>query len=220
MGTMKNFLLGLILCLVGGLGALAQEAAPLPVVRLSDGRVLKNVTFSRFGAETVTMRSQLGPVTVRYEALPDDVRSEAERKRPGGPKWFAGDTSGNTRAIEGQVFIQTQGAGAYKFGNVEVYAFDLAALSRFEQGGGAVQLPRPIHRTTTDADGKFVLKVPRDRACFIFVEASRLRAVGVDTWTERFQWRVADSEVRAGRPLLLSQDNRAAPREVTIEPVN
>lgn len=196
----------------------AQEKA-LPVLRLSDGRVLKNVTFTRYGIENVTMRSHLGPVTVRYDALPDDVRGAAEQRRPGGAKWFAGDTSGNTRAIEGQVFIQTRGAGAYKFGGVEVYAFDLAALSRF-QGSGEVQLPRPIHKTTTDGDGKFVLKVPVDRACFIFAQASRLRAVGLEEWNEVFQWRVPDSEVRANKPVLLSQENKAEPRKVNIEPVN
>lgn len=203
-----KLLIAVLMGLLAG-GVLGAEEKPLPVVRLSDGRVLRNVTFARYGGQTVTLRSHAGPVTVRYEALPDDVRSAAEQKRPGGPKWFAGDTSENTLSIEGQVFIATAGAGAYKFGNVDVYAFDVAAWQSFSQRSqGGVRLPRPIHKVTTDADGKFTLKVPVDRAFFIFAQASRLRTAGLDSWTERFEWRVPMSAVREGQLLRLSDQHR------------
>lgn len=203
--------------------ALAQEPPKeptFPTVRLADGRVLRNVTFGRAGADTVVLRAASGPVAVRYEALPDDVRAAAEKRRPGGPRWFAGDTSGNTDTVEGQVFIQTAGAGSYKFGEVDVYAFDLALLQNFHHPSqGVVRLPRPIHRTTTDADGRFTLKLPRDRPYFIFAQASRLRVAGPDTWTERFEWRVPMDAVRAGKPLLLSSDHRTTyTARLEIEP--
>jgi hypothetical protein len=192
--------------------ALAQEPPKeptFPTVRLADGRVLRNVTFGRAGADTMVLRSTSGPVAVRYEALPDNVRAEAERRRPGGPRWFAGDTSGNTDSVEGQLFIQTAGAGSYKFGDTEVYAFDLSLLQNFHHPSqGVVRLPRPIHRTTTDADGRFTLKLPKDRPYFIFAQASRLRVAGPDTWTERFEWRVPMDAVRPGKPLLLSGEHR------------
>lgn len=192
---------------------------PVPVMRLSDGRIMKNVEFTKFGVVVVSTKSNLGHVGLRYEALPDEVRAAAEQKRPGGPKWFAGDTSGNTRTISGQVFVQTRGAGAYKFGNVDVYAFDISALSYFDGSARLVRLPKPIYRTTTDADGNFSVKVPLDRTCFIFVEASRLRTAGLDSWTERHQWRIAESAARAGKPLMLTQDNAKTPRAVEIESV-
>lgn len=186
-------------------------SAPVPVMRLPDGRVLRGATFTKYGPELVTIRSNLGPLSVRYELLPDDIRAEAERHRPGGPRWFAGDTSGNTQTINGQIFVQTVGAGAYKFGNVDVYAIDLAALSNFSQPG-KVKLPRPIHMTTTDADGKFALRVPIDRPYFIFAQASRL----VET-VRLYQWQIPMSDVRAGKPLALTQDNKSPVRRVEIE---
>lgn len=195
---------------------------PVGIIRLSDGRVLKNVTFVKFGADIVLMRSNLGPVGVRYEALPEDIRASAEQKRPGGPRWFAGDTSGNTEKIEGQIFIQTAGASSYKFGNTNVYAFDLYALDYFNQLGKPIHLPKPIHVTTTDADGKFTLKVPLDRPYFIFAQAERLTgdAASQNLSTSTYEWRVPMSAVRKGKLLLLSSDFRFSSSNVEIEKVD
>lgn len=217
---MKLLILFALIAAAGITARAVDLSKPVPVIRLADGRVLKNVTFSKFGGETVVMKSNLGAVVVRYDALPDDVRSAAEQKRPGGAKWFAGDTSGNSEKIEGQVFVQTQGAGAYKFGNCEVYAFDLSALSYFDATKqGKVYLPRPIHRTVTDGDGKFTLIVPVDRPFFVFVQASRLIDGGGFPLTQKFEWRIPMSDIRKGRLLLLSNDNRSSLSDVQVEQV-
>jgi flagellin-like hook-associated protein FlgL len=157
---------------------------------------------------------------LRYEALPDDIRAIAEQKRPGGARWFAGDTSGNTEAINGQIFVQTKGNSSYKFGNTTVYAFDLSLLGNFTDGSKSVNLPKPIHQTTTDADGKFTLKVPIDRPYFIFSQANRLMVDGINTSNEGHEWRVPMSQVRAGKLLILSNDNDLPVSKVEIEKMN
>jgi hypothetical protein len=194
---------------------------PIAAIRLPDGRILKNVTFTKYGPETISTKSSLGFLAIRYEALPDDIRAAAEQKRPGGAKWFPGDTSGNTEKIEGQIFVTTLGAGSYKFSSVEVYAFDLAALDFFKHAQGTVNLPRPISVATSDADGKFILKVPITRPYFIFAQALRLRTVGPDTYPEVHEWRVPMNEIRQGRPLFLSEQNSLRLQtKVKIEPYN
>jgi hypothetical protein len=215
---MKSKLFFVWLLLASLAAAQVDLSKPVPVIRLPDGRVHKNVTFLKFGPAIVTIRSHLGTSVIRYEFLPDDVRSAAEQQRPGGPKWFPGDTSGNTEVIEGQVFLQTQGASSYKFGNTEVYAFDLALLTHLDNTGGKrVRLPLPIHRTTTDADGKFTLKVPVDRPYFIFCQASRFIAAGDLSETVSYEWRVPMSAVRQGKLLQLSSEHRFPVSRVEIE---
>ena len=220
---MKSIFLLLIGLLSGSLLAVESSidlTKPVPVMRLSDGRVLKNTTFVKFGPETVLVRSNLGPLGIRYEAFSDDVRAAAEQKRPGGPRWFAGDTSGNTETINGQIFVQTAGNSSYKFGNVEVYAFDLGALDNFNQPAKKIYLPKPIHVTTTDADGKFTLKVPLDRPYFIFAQASRLLVNGTESYNEGHEWHIPMSAIRRGKLLLLSNENRSPVTAVEIEKVN
>ena len=182
---------------------------------LSDGYVIKKGVVRKCGPELVVFVSGAGVIkSARYEALPDDVRSQLEQFRLGGPRWFPGETSGNTDAIEGQLFIQTNGAGAYKFGNTTVYAFDLALLSAFSSDR-LVRLPKPINQVDTDGDGKFVLKVPRSRPYFIFAQAHRLLS---DGGVERIEWRVPMSAVRKGKTLSLSSDYRFPYSYVEIEP--
>lgn len=216
----------LLTCFVGLALALAVFAGevdlskPVSIFRLSDGRVLKNVTFAKFNADTVLVRSNLGSLALRYEALPDDIRAAAEQKRPGGARWFPGDTSGNSETIEGQVFIQTQGASSYKFGNIDVYAFDLAALSYLDNPQGTVRLPKPIHRVTTDADGKFTIRVPLDRPYFIFAQATRVITGGTEVQEIGYEWRVPMNAVRRGKLLALSTEHRFARSKVVIEAVD
>lgn len=187
------------------------------VVMLSTGRVLKKAVVKKAGPELVTVGGNGWSESVRYEAFPDDVRSVLEPLRPGGARWFPGDTSANTLEIEGQIFIQTVGASSYKFGNVDVYLFDSHALSRFSGDTTLVHLPRPIHKTTTDADGKFKLRVPKNKPYFIFAQTSRERP-GVETMiTETYEWRVPMSAVRKGQTLKLSSDYRYPLSQVEIE---
>lgn len=187
------------------------------VIMLSTGRVLKKAVVKKCGPELVTLGGTGWVQSVRYDALPDDVRSVLEPFRPGGAQWFAGDTSGNTIEIDGQIFIQTQGTSSYKFGNVPVYIFDLHLLSRFSGDTRQVNLPRPLHKTTTDADGKFRLKVPKTKPYFIFAQAYRVVASGEISETLGYEWRVPMNAVRKGQQLRLASDYRYPQSEVVIE---
>jgi hypothetical protein len=202
-------------CLLG-----AQET-PYPVlpdvVMLSTGRVLKKPVVRKCGAEMVVLAGTGWTQSVRYDALPDDVRSALEPFRPGGAQWFSGDTSANTIEIEGQIFVQTNGASSYKFGDTEVYLFDLYALEKFTGDGTMVLLPKPIHKTTTDADGKFKLRVPKNKPYFIFAQTSRFIAAGELSSTERYEWRVPMSAVRKGQTLRLASEFRYPSSLVQIE---
>lgn len=184
---------------------------------LSTGRVLKKAQVKKCTVDLVVLSGTGWIESVRYEALPDDVRSQLEPFRPGGPRWFAGDTSDNTIEFEGQIFIQTAGASSYKFGNVDVYLFDLHLLSRFSGDTKNVSLPRPLHKTTTDADGKFKLRAPKNKPYFIFAQSSRVIAAGDVSETLLYEWRVPMSAVRKGQLLKLSTEYRYPASLVTIE---
>lgn len=217
---MKHFALILAVALFSA-AALAQDAKPFPalpeVVMLSTGRILKKPVVKKCGSEMVVLGGSGWTESVRYEALPDDVRSVLEPFRPGGARWFAGDTSANTLEIDGQIFIQTQGASSYKFGNVDVYLFDLHVLSRFSGDTKQIHLPRPLHKTTTDADGKFKLRVPKTKPYFIFAQSSRMVVAGESSETLLYEWRVPMSAVRKGQTLKLASDYRFPVSDVTIE---
>ncbi len=53
------------------------------------------------------------------------------------------------------------GAGAYKFANVRVYAFALDYFGTWQNTNvNPVKLPKPLASSTTDGDGRFSLRVP------------------------------------------------------------
>jgi hypothetical protein len=216
---MKTFRLLFLAILAIGTIQAAEPAYPaLPeVVMLSTGLVLKKAAVKKCGPELVTVGGAGWSNSIRYEAFPDDVRSLLEPFRPGGARWFPGDTSANTIDIDGQIFIQTAGASSYKFGNIDVYLFDLNLLSRFSGDTRKINLPRPIHKTTTDADGKFRLRAPKNRPYFIFAQAQRLTAGVQTTAIENFEWRVPMSAVRKGQILNLASDYRFPRSQVEIE---
>lgn len=212
---MKKFIIPIwALALVCALGAQELKYPVLPeVVMLSTGRILKKPVVKKCGAEMVVLGGQGWSQSVRYDVLPDDVRSALEPFRPGGAQWFAGDTSDNTTEIQGQIFIQTQGSSSYKFGNVDVYLFDLHLLSRFSGDTRRINLPRPMHKTTTDGDGKFTLKVPKTRPYFIFAQAWR----AIDVGSVSYEWRVPMNAVKKGELLRLASEHRFSRSEVEIE---
>jgi hypothetical protein len=188
---------------------------PVPRLRLEDGRILQDVTFAQFKAYDIFLRHKGGSAVVRYEALPDEIRAAAEQKRPGGPKWFPGETAEKATTLEGQVFVQTRGAGPYKFGDVKVYAFDAKHLKAWE---GTylmeVQLPKPLSVATTDGDGRFKLTVPKDQPFFVYCHTSR--AVG--QYTEENEWRVPGETFKNAKEAVLSNANVGKPtKKVLIE---
>jgi hypothetical protein len=202
----------LLLACVATLPA-AEPPKPIDALRLPDGRVLKKAVLAEFKAEHVLVRHAGGAAVVRYEFLPDAVRGTAEQKRPGGPRWFPGDTSADTLKYSGQVYVQTRGSGPYKFGATPVYVFDLNYLEFWKQPG-VVRLPKAIYETVTDADGKFTISVPADRPFFIFAQATRL--VSSDH-TEQLEWRVPGDSFKFPDNAALNNDNVSAFRTVVIE---
>lgn len=189
---------------------------PVAVVRLADGQILQNVAFAGFKTETVLLKHAGGFSVVRYEFLPADLRAAAELKRPGGPRYFAGETAAEKVTISGQVFIQTVGLASYKLGNVAVYAFQADSLELLNAPIGIPQLPKPIAQTVTDADGRFKLTVPKGTPYFLFAQAERGMSDGT---TERFEWHVPDSEIKYPDQVNLSDHWRYSYRRVQIEPV-
>lgn len=113
------------------------------------------------------------------------------------------------------MFIQTRGAGPYKFGDVPVYAFPVESLDVWSMTPtGTVKLPPPMAETITDADGKFRLSVPKGKPFFLFAQAQRLMADGT---TERFEWRAPSTEIKHFNQVNLSSDWRFPRRPVEIE---
>lgn len=213
--------MGLMAVMLAGAGAAEMDLAkPVPRIRLADGRILQDVKFVSFKPLDVVIRHRAGPMAIRYEALPDDIRAAAEQQRPGGPKWFPGETAQNSITVEGQVFVQTVGAGAYKFGEAKVYAFAAEHLTAWERvgRGQVVQLPKPLAVATTDGDGKFRLTMPKDTPYFIFCQATRLLVAGSTSYTELNEWRVPGEQFKNPKEAFLTGKNAVAqPSKVAIE---
>jgi len=87
---MKTALL-FLLCVIASFAAeTVNLSEPVPRIRLADGRILQKVVFVSFKPLDVFVRYTGGSISLRYEALPDDIRAAAEQKRPGGPRWYPG----------------------------------------------------------------------------------------------------------------------------------
>lgn len=208
----------LVLCAWLGATLLAADvdlSKPVPRLRLPDGRILENVQFVSFKTVDVFVRFKAGSMVLRYEVLPDDIRAAAEQKRPGGPRWFPGETAENSEEITGQVFVQTAGAGAYKFGEVKVYAFAAAHLDAWQRVGfdQVVHLPRPLSVATTDGDGKYRLRVPKNTPYFIFCQTTRMFSDGTHEYNE---WRVPGETFKTAKEAFLTGAN-ASPRSRKVE---
>lgn len=116
---------------------------PLAELRLKDGRLLKNVTFTSYAASAIMAKWDGGRGTIQYDVLPANVAAAASAKRPAAsvgksvaptaalPKVNtvpalskdsrpAGPTS---HVVTGQVFVTTRGAGAYKFSGATIIAY-------------------------------------------------------------------------------------------------
>ncbi len=176
---------------------------PVPRLPLSDGRVLEEVVVEKFRFLDVIVKHRRGMAVLRYEALPDEVRAAAEQQRPGGPKWFPGEVAANRIDIEGQVFVQTRGAGPYKFGNVKVYAFEVKHLDAWETNLMTVKLPKPLVEATTDGDGRFKLSLPKDTPWFIYCRTRRI----VGQFTENNEWRVRGESFKNAKQVVLANEN-------------
>jgi len=216
---MKNFLLCCVVLFVASLAGAVDTVdltKPLPRLRLADGRILQNVEFRQFKALEIFVKHNAGFLSLRYEALPDDIRASAEQKRPGGPRWFPGDTATASRLVAGQVFVQTPGMGPYKFGEVTVYAFAAEQFKAWDSVGfdRVVRLPKALSQTTTDGDGRFKLNIPKDTPFFLFCQTSRVFSDGSREYNE---WRVPGEKFKNLAEAILNSENTSPRSEVVIE---
>lgn len=209
-------LLGLCLVLLGR--AEVDITKALPALALPDGQVLENVTLSNFRTETVLLKHRRGMNVVRYELLPQEVRIEAEKRRPGGPRMLPGEMTGagQGQQIAGQVFITTRGTGSYKFSDVDVYAFAASARTIWESRSNPVRLPKPLAQAKTDADGRFEMRLPKGTPFILFAQAYRQVPAGSQLATESFEWRAPSAEMKDLSQINLAANWRENPRPVVI----
>lgn len=187
-------IIALLVLLTATAFAAVDITKPIASLALPDGRVLKNATLANFQSDTVLVRHAGGSLAIRYEFLPPEIRVAAEQKRPGGSRLPAGEASLKTIEIQGQVFLQTQGAGPYIMANVSVYAFDIEHLAVWENTRiNPVKLPQPIAMTKSDGSGRFKFTIPPDRPYFIFAQGARVLTA---TKTEWYEWRAPSSEIK------------------------
>lgn len=198
--------------LIGG-EAPATLRQPIAELKLTNGKVFRNVSVVRYGKDSVTLKSDagIGPLPYSYIPQPERGLMLAERDRPQPTA-----KAPAKREIAGQVFITTRGAGSYKFSGVNVIAYPkiqyAVASDRAKflarsgdddsyQESWTKQLAdiSPIARVTTDADGKFTLTLPpNESAVFLYCLATRLTsryvADRLTSFTEVYMWVVPVSD--------------------------
>jgi hypothetical protein len=142
----------------------------------------------------------------RFEAAEEQAARDYERSARG--------------TLSGQVFVSTRGGENFKLGAVQVALFARDAIDTLLTGLQAYMdefnfgeksghfyfshLGSPIETAETDADGKFVIEIPKTRAFVIAAQARR--SVG-DT-TERYYWlQPVSLEGRQQRVQNLSNNN-------------
>lgn len=195
----------LLLLILSPLTSQLSTAAEATTITLADGRVLQGASITAHRASDVTVKHRGGVTVLRYEHLPAHLRAEAEQKRPGGPRYHAGETAVKKKTLTGQIFIQTRGKGPYKFGAVLVRAWPIAYLEQWSQPGSSpVRLPPPLAETISDGDGRFTLTVPEGAAFFIHARGGRTMADGT---REELEWRVSSAEIKHPEAVLLSNEN-------------
>ncbi len=178
---------------------------PIAEVSLKDGRTLKNVSIVSFASASVMAKWDGGRGTIAYDAFPDEWQLELNKQRPRQPTKAAQPPrvippppGTPLRAISGQVFITTQGAGAYRFAGtiVRAYPIEIYDAAAAQQGKAeklsdkivakyasnlliasawstALRMYSAVAEAETDADGRFKILVPEGQEHFLFCFASR-----------------------------------------------
>lgn len=212
---MKKILLGL--CFLVGVVFAAEKVAPeLPeTVKLTNGAVLKKISVIRWNSDGVVLKHQGGADPIRFVHIDASQRAtfealakEAKKK----PATGAPAASSKSVSYKGQAFITTRGAGSYKLGGMTVYVFTENVAAFFESNQ-VIDLPKPLVKTTTDADGNFSFRLSDETPFFIFAQTSR--AVG--KFSELYEWRILSSTITDNnRVLLMTENHRDSHARVRI----
>lgn len=184
----------------------AAETLELPdSVKLANGAVLKKISVLRWTSDGVVLKHQGGADPIRFAHIDASQRAtfEALAKQAKKKAATSAPTAGSDSvSYKGQAFITTRGAGSYKLGGMTVYIFPDNVAGSFESNQ-VVDLPKPLTKVTTDADGKFSFKLPTATPFFVFAQGSR--AVG--NYHERYEWRLPSSAITDNASVLLMTEN-------------
>lgn len=187
---------------------------PIPEMKLTNGRVWKNVTVVRYEKDNVVLKSSAGIGPIPYSYVPEPTRGLmlTARDAPTPAAKPVVPTPVEMVTHTGQAFIVTQGAGNYKLGAMTVYVLPPEAAKQFESVFGTVQLPKPLATAITDADGKFHFSLPKGQAGFLFAQGRR----SVGRYDEIYEWRVSFGAANT-KPILLSRDHHDRHTPVRFE---
>jgi hypothetical protein len=195
---------------------IAAIAADFPTeLKLTNGATLHNVSVVRWEKDRVILKHAGGADPVRYDHIDagqraivlearDAAAAAAAKAKAEQPIVPSAPPAGNV--IEGQAFIVTRGAGNYKLGGMTIYAFPSERMRAFETNM-TVELGEPIARATTDAEGKFKLKLPNAEDYFLFARSTRLAG----SHQEDYEWIVQSSAITDRTNVLLETSNHHVP---------
>lgn len=198
----------LVACLTVGAASmlLSADEKPAPtmpdVVTLKSGRVLRNVQVVRWEKDRVVLKYTGGVDPIAFSLIKEPSAGELDAIRAGAKKAESKINLPTNRAITGQIFVTTRGAGAYKFAGAKVIAFPLGALesmrstvegelasaraqktvlsdsnvelTRYYAWLKAVQNFTPVAEVTADADGLYRITVSAKQPVFIFCATTRI----------------------------------------------
>ncbi len=127
------------------------------------------------------------------------------------------------QSVSGQVFIVTEGGENIRLGLVDVLLLDRTTCEQYQDEeemrasardkgeiGSEVKFlqelfaPKPVQKSTTDADGKFHLDIPNEGKFGIFARASRRVGLRTENYVWFFWIRGDRAETN---PLILSNHN-------------
>lgn len=216
---MRTLLLSLLAAVVA-LMAFAADLPPLPEsVTLANGKTLHEVSVVRYEPGRVVLKYRGGAAGFRFEHLRKDHAEIFRAHARAAEARTAQSAPAKTQRYEGQVFIQTVGAGPYKFGGTKVRVFAMEQRAAFDSIG-EIRPGAPILTAITDADGRFRFELPADRDFFLFAQAYRYHPTyprsGSDEH-ETYQWILSRTEIEDPSAIMLTGRNAMAAQKVIVE---
>jgi hypothetical protein len=177
---MSRKILALGLCLVS-LTAFASidVNAPISMVRLKDGRELRNVTLVSFTPTSVLAKWDGGRGTLAYESLPADLAEAVKPMRPAprrvavqviesaAPSSLSGSASSVTAANQvyrGMAFVDLKWRRGFRLSDIEVHAMSAEAYRQFarSRNTGALAVARGNIAASPLKDNDYKSKVLSD----------------------------------------------------------
>lgn len=224
-----------LVCLFAAASAFAASPHDrIPLIKLEDGRELRNFEIVSFGTNVVMAKWEGGRGTVRFTELPKELRESLDRYRskpteyrplavpkataagpaatPEGatPKEQPLPVAGadpNVTILAGEAFISggTSAGVQVKFTGLTIAALPLqAALDAFNTRT-TPSLPPPLAKTVTNSEGQWTLKIPSNTPYLIHAHG-----IHYATKTGRsmpFEWRIPSTAILESTSIMLTDKN-------------